>query len=107
MLKCGIFSSRCYTMRPIQNFSFDNSDELFFNFCLFFLFLLKNFCVQAPCKTMAPASRDLQENDIDVYVRLDSLATIVKKVSLKNMIIEKNFVLDFNTVDYFFRGFKI
>ena len=38
---------------------------------------------------MAPASRDLQENDIDVYVRLDSLATIVKKVSLKNMIIEK------------------
>ena len=53
---------------------------------------------------MAPASRDLQENDIDVYVRLDSLATIVKKVSLKNMIIEKNFVLDFNTVDYFFKG---
>ena len=38
---------------------------------------------------MAPASRDLQENDIDVYVRLDSLATIVKKVSLKNMIIKK------------------
>ena len=56
---------------------------------------------------MAPASRDLQENDIDVYVRLDSLATIVKKVSLKNMIIKKNFVLDFSTVDYFFRGFKI
>ena len=106
MLKCGIFSSRCYTMRPIQNFSFDNSDELFFLISVY-LFLLKNFCVQAPCKTMAPASRDLQENDIDVYVRLDSLATIVKKVSLKNMIIEKNFVLDFNTVDYFFRGFKI
>ena len=106
MLKCGIFSSRCYTMRPIQNFSFDNSDELFFliSVCLF---LLKNSCVQAPCKTMAPASRDLQENDIDVYVRLDSLATIVKKVSLKNMIIKKNFVLDFNTVDYFFKGFKI
>ena len=101
MLKCGIFSSRCYTMRPIQNFSFDSSDELFF------LKIFQNFCVQAPCKTMAPASRDLQENDIDVYVRLDSLATIVKKVSLKNMIIEKNFVLDFNTVDYFFRGFKI
>ena len=106
MLKCGIFSSRCYTMRPKQNFSFDNSDELFslISVCLF---LLKNFCVQAPCKTMAPASRDLQENDIDVYVRLDPLATIVKKVSLKIMIIEKNFVLDFNTVDYFFRGFKI
>ena len=68
-------------MRPIENFSFDNSDELFFliSVCLF---LLKNFCVQAPCKTMAPSSRDLQENDIDVYVRLDSLATIVKKVSL-------------------------
>ena len=101
MLKCGIFSSRCYTMRPIPNFSFDSSDELFF------LKNFQNFCVQAPCKTMAPASRDLQENDIDVYVRLDSLATIVKKVSLKNMIIENNFVLDFNTVDYFFRGFKI
>ena len=69
--------------------------------------MLKNFCVEAPCKTMAPPSRDLQENDIDVYVRLDSLATIVKKVSLKNIIKEKNFVLDFNTVDYFFRGFKI
>ena len=56
---------------------------------------------------MAPAIRDLQENDIDVYVRLDSLATIVKKVSLKNMIIENNFVLYFNTVNYFFSEFKI
>ena len=42
-----------------------------------------------------------------MFVRLYSLATIVKKVSLKNMIIEKNFILDFNTVDYFLRGFKI
>ncbi|PFX15344.1 Fibrillin-1 [Stylophora pistillata] len=31
--------------------------------------------------TKAPASRDLQENDIDVYVRLDLLATIVKRTS--------------------------
>ena len=43
---------------------------------------------------MAPASLDLQENGIDVYVRLDSPATIVKKVTLKK--IELNFVFDFN-----------
>ena len=54
---------------------------------------------------MAPASRDLQENDIDVYVRLDSLATTVRKVTLK--MIEMNFAFDFNAVVYFFRGFKI
>ena len=41
---------------------------------------------------MATSSRDLQENDIDVYVRLDSL---------------ENFVLYFNTVNYFFSEFKI
>ena len=34
-------------------------------------------------RTTAPASRDLQENDIDVYVRLDLLVTTVKKVTLK------------------------
>ena len=34
-------------------------------------------------KITAPASRDLQENDIDVYVRLDLLATTVRKVTLK------------------------
>ena len=32
-------------------------------------------------RTTAPASRGLQENDIDVYVRLDLLT--VKKVTLK------------------------
>ena len=53
---------------------------------------------------MAPASRDLQENDIDVYVRLDSLATTVRKVTLK--MIEINFYFYFNTVVYCFRGFK-
>ena len=42
-------------------------------------------------RTTAPVSRDLQENDIDVYVRLDLPATIVKKVSLK--MIEINFFL--------------
>ena len=56
-------------------------------------------------KITAPASRDLQENDIDVYVRLDSLATTVRKVTLK--MIEMNFAFDFNTAVYFFRGFKI
>ena len=40
-------------------------------------------------RTTVPVSRDLQENDIDVYVRLDSPATIVKKVTLK--MIEINF----------------
>ena len=34
-------------------------------------------------RTTAPASRDLQEDDIDVYVRLDLLVTTVKKVTLK------------------------
>ena len=54
---------------------------------------------------MAPASRDLQENDIDVYVRLDSLATTVRKVTLK--MIEINFVFDFNMIIDFFRRFEI
>ena len=78
-----------------------------FLFVVFFYCFWRIFALKLHVKITAPASRDLQENDIDVYVRLDSLATIVKKVSLKNMIIEKNFVLDFNTVDYFLRGFKI
>ena len=34
-------------------------------------------------RTTAPASRDLQENDIDVYVPLDLVVTTVKKVTLK------------------------
>ena len=54
---------------------------------------------------MAPASLDLQENGIDVYVRLDSPATIVKKVTLKK--IELNFVFDFDIMVDFFRGFEI
>ena len=54
---------------------------------------------------MAPASLDLQENGIDVYVHLDSPATIVKKVTLKK--IELNFVFDFNIIVDFFRGFEI
>ena len=56
-------------------------------------------------KITAPASRDLQENDIDVYVRLDSLATTVRKVTLK--MIEMNFAFNFNALVYFFRGVKI
>ena len=47
-------------------------------------------------RTTAPVSRDLQENDIDVYVRLDSPATIVKKVTLKT--IEINFFFNFNII---------
>ena len=49
-------------------------------------------------KTTAPASRDSQENDIDAYVRLGSLATIVKKARLK--IIKINFVFHCNTGTY-------
>ena len=56
-------------------------------------------------RTTVPVSRDLQENDIDVYVRLDSLATTVRKVTLK--MIEMNFAFNFNALVYFFRGFKI
>ena len=56
-------------------------------------------------RTTAPVSRDLQENDIDVYVRLDSPATIVKKVTLKT--IEINFFFNFNIIVNFFRGFDI
>ena len=43
----------------------------------------------------APASRDLQENDIDVYVRLDLLATTVKKVTLKIREIDSFFIFSF------------
>ena len=63
------------------------------------------FALKLHARTMAPASLDLQENGIDVYVRLDSPATIVKKVTLKK--IELNFVFDFNIMVDFFRGFEI
>ena len=56
-------------------------------------------------RTTAPASRDLQENGIDVHVRLDSPATIVKKVTLK--MIKLTFVFDFNIMVDFFRGLEI
>ena len=56
-------------------------------------------------RTTVPVSRDLQENDIDVYVRLDSPATIVKKVTLK--MIEIIFFFNFNIMVDFFRGFEI
>ena len=79
---------------------------------LFFLILFvcvcfcwRIFALKLHARTMAPASRDLQENDIDVYVRLDSPATIVKKVTLK--MIEINFVFDFNMIIDFFRRFEI
>ncbi|XP_022809642.1 uncharacterized protein LOC111346636 [Stylophora pistillata] len=39
--------------------------------------ILRTFALNVHEKTTAPASRDLQENDIDAYVRLDLLATIV------------------------------
>ena len=46
-------------------------------------------------RTTAPASRDLQENDIDVYVRLDLLATNVKKVTIKIREIDSFFMFLF------------
>ena len=85
-----------------NEFPFYASDK--FSFCFFYC-CWRIFALKLHVKTTAPASRDLQENDIDVYVRLDSLATTVRKVTLK--MIEMNFAFDFNTVVYFFRGFKI
>ena len=76
-----------------------------FLFVFVFYYFWRIFALKLHVKITAPASRDLQENDIDVYVRLDSLATTVRKVTLK--MIEMNFPFDFNTVVYFFRGFKI
>ena len=87
----------------IQNFSFNASDEFSFAFCFYCFWRI--FAPKLHVKITAPASRDLQENDIDVYVRLDSLATTVRKVTLK--MIEMNFAFNFNAVVYFFRGFKI
>ena len=80
----------------MQNFSFKPVTSFFF------FFFGRIFALKLHARTTAPASRDLQENDIDVYVRLDSLATIAKKVSLK--MIEMMFFSDFNTVVYFFIG---
>ena len=65
-----MFNSRSYAIRLKHNFSFKSRDKLFFVSFLF-LFLLKNFCAQTPCENYGTCSRDLQENDIDVYVRLD------------------------------------
>ena len=84
-------------MRRKQNFSFKAVTSFF---CVFFFGRI--FALKLHARTTAPASRDLQENDIDVYVRLDSLATTAKKVSLK--MIEMIFFSDFNTVAYFFIG---
>ena len=58
--------------------------------CLFVCFQWRMFALKLHAGITAPVSRDLQENDIDVYVRLDSPATIVKKVTLK--MIEINFL---------------
>ena len=58
-------------------------------------------------RTTAPASRDLQENDIDVYVRLDLLVTTVKKVTLKIREIDSFFIFKFLHSGPFFRGSKI
>ena len=52
--------------------------NFFFKPVTSFFIYLRIFALELPARTTAPASRDLQENDIDVYVRLDSLATIVK-----------------------------
>ena len=75
----------------MQNFSLNASDEFFFIsvFWFFVCFCWRTFVRKLHARTTAPVSRDLQENDIDVYVRLDSPATIVKKVTLK--MIEINF----------------
>ena len=56
-------------------------------------------------RTTAPASRGLQENDIDVYVRLDLLT--VKKVTLKIREMDSFFMFlffYFNIVVHFLEG---
>ena len=80
----------------MQNFFF-KPVTIFFYCCSWRIFAL-----ELHARITAPASRDLQGNDIDVYVRLDLLATIAIKVSLR--MIEMNFLSDFNTVVYFFIG---
>ena len=79
------------------------------SFLLLFLFFVcfrgRIFALELHAWTTVPASRDLQENDIDVYVRPDTPATIVKKVTLK--MIEINSVFNFNIMVDFFRGFDI
>ena len=60
--------------------------------CLFVYFCWRIFALNLHARTTAPASRDLQENDIDVYVRLDLLATTVKKVTLKIREIDSFFI---------------
>ena len=73
--------------------------------CLFVCFRGRIFALKLHARTTVPASRDLQENDIDVYVRPDTPARIVKKVTLK--MIEINSVFNFNIMADFFRGFDI
>ena len=73
--------------------------------CLFVCFRGRMFALELHARTTVPASRDLLENDIDVYVRPDTPATIVKKVTLK--MIEINSVFNFNIMVDFFRGFDI
>ena len=85
-----------------MNFSFNVSDK--FSFCFFYC-CWRIFALKLHVKTTVPASRDLQENDIDVYVRPDTPARIVKKVTLK--MIEINSVFNFNIMVDFFRGFEI
>ena len=68
---------------------------------MFVCFRGRIFALKLHARTTVPASRDLQENDIDVYVRPDTPATIVKKVSLKMM--EINSVFNFNREGSIFR----
>ena len=63
--------------------------------CLFVYFCWRIFALNLHARTTAPASRDLQENDIDVYVFLDLLATTVKKVTLKIREIDSFFIFLF------------
>ena len=67
-----MFNSRSYAIRLKHNFSFHARYKLFF---VSFLFYVEEFL-------RSISMREL-EYDIDVYVRLDLLVTIVKKVTLK------------------------
>ena len=84
----SIYFSRSSSRRNVGE-GCEDSRQLFVT-CFFFL--LRIFAIHHHAKTTALASRDFPKNDTDVYVRLDLLATIVKRVRLKMITI--NFVTD-------------
>ena len=65
----------------LQGYSFYSCLE---NARLFICFCWRLFALKLHAKTTPPASRGLEENDIDVYVHLDSPARLWKRWHLRN-----------------------